>query len=689
MAKLGDLTLDIILNVSEAEKGAKIVTTSLKGVDDITQRVTRSASDLSGRLGRLGLALNGVKDVGNILKSSLSAIFNTIRSSNDAYQNYLSSTRQLQATAKLTGANLDTLNKISEQTKNQFSLTAGQANLFSIELTKLGQKAGDVSKVQESINALMDLGAGQGLTAEQSLYAIKQAILGIDEGTDKLFQKNPSVIYDEYAKSIGTTAGKLTDQQKAQALLNAVLTSGNKLTGSYSDYLNSAAGKQQALNSKLEEAKQKLGEQLQPVLLTFLGHVNSLLSYFTSLSPSTQKWIIILGTMGLTVGKLIPLIVTFKDSFGGLSKSILSLGKDAPGAFDKVAKSGISTFGKGGLLAGALLVTLGLIESILDKIDEVQRERNKLLQQPTPPPSVPPGFKSKDGVLVPDTSTPTMDWDLIKKNSLKNSEEQNKLTEEQKKSNTEVEKTIDVNKKVSGSNRQLKDTYKELKEEVRTFGDLIKELNGERTIGELTDRLLRQKEIDDSTGSVRGFYGPDDKNKRAVELKRKEEAGKIPETVEKSLSFAQQLTGILGLGADNFAVKFLGSLQEGLSLANSFAQLLSLILGSGSGGIFSLLGLASGGSVPGSGSGDSVPAMLTPGEFVVKKSIVDKIGSGFFDWINGGGMMSRLTGRFATGGLVTGSSGGVQVVVLDTKISGKDISLSQRRTNKTDNRRKF
>ena len=30
--------------------------------------------------------------------------------------------------------------------------------------------------------------------------------------------------------------------------------------------------------------------------------------------------------------------------------------------------------------------------------------------------------------------------------------------------------------------------------------------------------------------------------------------------------------------------------------------------------------------------------MLTPGEYVVKKSVVNKFGSGFFEWINGGGL---------------------------------------------------
>lgn len=53
---------------------------------------------------------------------------------------------------------------------------------------------------------------------------------------------------------------------------------------------------------------------------------------------------------------------------------------------------------------------------------------------------------------------------------------------------------------------------------------------------------------------------------------------------------------------------------------------------------------ASGGMVPGSGNGDTVPAMLTPGEFVIKKSSVQKIGAEKLQQIN--------AQKFAAGGRV-------------------------------------
>lgn len=63
-------------------------------------------------------------------------------------------------------------------------------------------------------------------------------------------------------------------------------------------------------------------------------------------------------------------------------------------------------------------------------------------------------------------------------------------------------------------------------------------------------------------------------------------------------------------------------------------------------------GMATGGQVPGTGTGDTVPAMLTPGEFVIRKDAVNKYGRRFLEMLNN--MALNIPG-FAGGGLV-GSS---------------------------------
>ena len=73
------------------------------------------------------------------------------------------------------------------------------------------------------------------------------------------------------------------------------------------------------------------------------------------------------------------------------------------------------------------------------------------------------------------------------------------------------------------------------------------------------------------------------------------------------------------------------------------------------------VGFANGGSV---GSTDTVPAMLTPGEFVVKKSSVDKYGTDFLSNLNrgmlpmqgfqNGGTVSPVSSESGTGGAGAG-----------------------------------
>ena len=84
-------------------------------------------------------------------------------------------------------------------------------------------------------------------------------------------------------------------------------------------------------------------------------------------------------------------------------------------------------------------------------------------------------------------------------------------------------------------------------------------------------------------------------------------------------------------------------------------------------------GFASGGVVPGTGNQDSVPAMLTPGEFVIRKQSVNKIGAANLAAMNGysgGGKVSVDNGT--TAGFFLKPEQGVD----------RDIDLSKEPNNK-------
>lgn len=89
--------------------------------------------------------------------------------------------------------------------------------------------------------------------------------------------------------------------------------------------------------------------------------------------------------------------------------------------------------------------------------------------------------------------------------------------------------------------------------------------------------------------------------------------------------FINTSRAVIGLvGALKPLMPFLAALAA-FKLSSGLTKLLSGGKGSG-GGLKSALGFASGGLVPGSGNRDTVPAMLTPGEFVIRKSSVNKLG---------------------------------------------------------------
>ena len=83
------------------------------------------------------------------------------------------------------------------------------------------------------------------------------------------------------------------------------------------------------------------------------------------------------------------------------------------------------------------------------------------------------------------------------------------------------------------------------------------------------------------------------------------------------------------------------------------------------------LKMATGGNVPGSGNTDKVPALLTPGEFVVNKSQANKH-RGFLNALNNGGVKG-----FAKGGSVGGSGDRLSRVGYSGATAGQIAALDK------------
>ena len=129
----------------------------------------------------------------------------------------------------------------------------------------------------------------------------------------------------------------------------------------------------------------------------------------------------------------------------------------------------------------------------------------------------------------------------------------------------------------------------------------------------------------------------------------------------------------LGLGAGIYAIaKTIGKEKEGEDIAESTNESTDALVDEGmdEGDVSMLgesenvddplggerLGLNKGGTVPGSGNTDTVPAMLTPGEFVMSKGAVQKYGVDTLEGLNaaaGGTNRPTLMRRYNEGGTAT------------------------------------
>ena len=121
----------------------------------------------------------------------------------------------------------------------------------------------------------------------------------------------------------------------------------------------------------------------------------------------------------------------------------------------------------------------------------------------------------------------------------------------------------------------------------------------------------------------------------------------------KGITQAEQWAKILerkkaGESMDETALQMAGFTKRGKMISQTGAPVWGGALRKGG-----LVGFAKGGAVPGSGNRDSVPALLTPGEFVMNKSASGNIGYSNLKRMNKGGRVGRK--RYAGGGSVSGS----------------------------------
>lgn len=274
-------------DLAEVKKKAKKA-----GEDASDQHVAgwrKNLGKLNGLFKAVGAAIAGfflVQIIGMMARATAAAA-RFFGSQISHAENLIRSYLRLASAAKLFGVDQQLLIDLAQRGRREFQMTATAANEIAVQVAKMAAKAGDASRAQELLTRALDLGAAQGMTAAEVNVALEQTMRGLDEGTDKLLQMNPSQIYEEWAAANGKTAASMSDLEKKQALLNAIVTAGARVQGEFQNQLQGNLGGLQSWRNRLQAAREEIGAYTIPAAVnlaqTFEGPLASAVNLLTGL----------------------------------------------------------------------------------------------------------------------------------------------------------------------------------------------------------------------------------------------------------------------------------------------------------------------------------------------------------------------------------------------------------------------
>jgi hypothetical protein len=275
-------SIELLINIQT--KGQEVLASlagATKKVEDSDKAATDAANKFRDATDRKSESMTGAVLKAQLLADGIFKLAGAVKSYTVESAQYAARTEQVSAVmdnlARVNGMSVTSVrmqaNAIKElgittqESRNVINLMIG-SNLDlskSLELTRMAQNAAKVAGINSS-EALQRL-----------VYAITSAqpemlrTLGI--------AVNFEGAYSRWAQASGRTSNSLTEQEKLNIRLNAVLSRGPMIDGSYVMSLTTAAGQMQSLTRYTDELKNALGTSLQPALFDIVTTMEKLTKY--------------------------------------------------------------------------------------------------------------------------------------------------------------------------------------------------------------------------------------------------------------------------------------------------------------------------------------------------------------------------------------------------------------------------
>ena len=255
----------------------------------------------------------------------------------------------------------------------------------------LAARGYSTEQIEKTMTALKDAAA----FGRQASYSYGDAISTATEGLKNEnsilvdnagVTKNVAKMWEDYAKSIGTTTNALTQQQKIEAEVNGIMEETKWQTGDAAKYATTFAGRVAKLSATFTSLKTEIGNVIIPILNLFIPAIQTALD-------ALLKFLGLLKTAMASIGLEMPDVTSLGgvaagateaaeaiDNTGTAAEKAAKKVKKAFASYDEInvlSKSSASDTGTGGSSAGASGVeaaTIGGVNSLKDQLASASAE---------------------------------------------------------------------------------------------------------------------------------------------------------------------------------------------------------------------------------------------------------------------------------------------------------------------------
>lgn len=363
---IGELSINLKMKLEGLEKGLETARKKLQTLEEENKKIESSNKNLDASY--LAMSATAVLALGRILGA--------IKDCVNEYNSYTQAMSSLQNVSEYTGQSMSEFSNIM----NKFGAYMTKADLATTikNFSLMGFTAEQTEQMIEALTNSAIRNRNANYTVSE---AVRVASEGYRQGLSTLSDsagvtENLSVMLDNYAKSIGKTASKLTEAEKNQAYLNRTMYAAEPFASAMSDYLETLAGKQGQYSQAMRETQVAYAEAIEPLLIRFEEFKTKTINNLGDIISTNQSATVGITTFGVAVLSLGTLLTVGIKGIQLYKKAIDAL--NVSSATLKITMTGMLVFSA--VIAGITALTTAIQENeeATAKLEEITKRYNEV-----------------------------------------------------------------------------------------------------------------------------------------------------------------------------------------------------------------------------------------------------------------------------------------------------------------------